>query len=211
MPTEPTLEALVRAAERAATTPALRSLARKTALELDHAQRAEFRRVALELVGRGARHLAYELFEARRERIQELRVRDVDALGDRLATWGDVDCFAYFVAGPAWREGVLPDAHVARWARSKDRWKRRLALVATVPLNVANRGGRGDARRTLVVCSLLAGDAEPVVVSALSWALRALVPRDRGAVERFLAVHEARLAPRVLREVRSKLRTGRKA
>lgn len=205
------IDALVRAAARAETTPNVRALARRTAHDLDHATGAEFQRVALDLARRGARHLAFELFEVRRERVEELGTRTVEQLGAGLDTWGEVDCFAYFVAGPAWRAGVLSDAHVRRWARSKDRWKRRLALVATVPLNVANRGGSGDARRTLTVCALLAGDAEPVVVSALSWALRALVPRERKAVERFLAAHEARLAPRVLREVGCKLRTGCKA
>jgi hypothetical protein len=47
-------------------------------------------------------------------------------------------------------------------------------------------------------------------VKALSWALRALIPHDRKAVERFLRKHEKDLAARVRREVRNKLETGRK-
>jgi 3-methyladenine DNA glycosylase AlkD len=98
-----------------------------------------------------------------------------------------------------------------RWARSRDRWRRRLALVATVPLNSTARGGTGDTARTLMVCGALVDDRDDMVVKALSWALRELSKRDREAVEDFLRRETARLAPRVRREVRSKLETGRKA
>ena len=47
-----------------------------------------------------------------------------------------------------------------------------------------------------------------MVVKALSWALRELVPHDPEAVRRFLAAYEERLAARVKQEVRSKLTTG---
>jgi 3-methyladenine DNA glycosylase AlkD len=49
-----------------------------------------------------------------------------------------------------------------------------------------------------------------MVVKALSWALRALAPWDPQRVRRFLILNEASLAPRVRREVSSKLATGRK-
>jgi 3-methyladenine DNA glycosylase AlkD len=47
-----------------------------------------------------------------------------------------------------------------------------------------------------------------IVVKALSWALRELASRDPNAVAMFVADHEAALAARVKREVRSKLETG---
>jgi 3-methyladenine DNA glycosylase AlkD len=50
-----------------------------------------------------------------------------------------------------------------------------------------------------------------MVVKALSWALRSLIAWDRKAVAKFLAEHDSDLAPRVKREVRTKLRTGRKS
>jgi 3-methyladenine DNA glycosylase AlkD len=49
-----------------------------------------------------------------------------------------------------------------------------------------------------------------MVVKALPWALRELAKRDPKAVREFLAENENVLAKRVLREVRSKLRTGLK-
>ena len=97
-----------------------------------------------------------------------------------------------------------------KWAKSKDRWWRRAALVSTVPLNVKARGGRGDARRTLRICALLIDDRDEMIVKALSWALRALVERDPNAARQFVEENRARLPALVLREVRHKLVTGRK-
>jgi 3-methyladenine DNA glycosylase AlkD len=127
-----------------------------------------------------------------------------------MDSWAAVDIFATMLAGHAFRDELIADTVIARWARSKDRWWRRAALVCTVPLNVAAQGGRGDARRTLQVCELLVADREDMVVKALSWALRALAVRDAKAVTVFTKQHGATLAARVLREVRNKLHTGLK-
>lgn len=158
----------------------------------------------------GARVLASELVLHHPTALDGISRRDVRGLAGVLASWSDVDVFACMIAGQALRRGALPEADVLRWARSRDRFWRRAALVATVPLNVRAQGGSGDARRTLRVCSALAGDRDDTVVKALSWALRALAERDAPAVRRFVASKRARLAPRVLREVRNKLRTGLK-
>jgi 3-methyladenine DNA glycosylase AlkD len=72
------------------------------------------------------------------------------------------------------------------------------------------QGGTGDADRTLEVCRLLVSDRNDMVVKALSWALRALAQREPEAVRRFLKEHAFSLAPRVLREVNNKLKTGLK-
>jgi 3-methyladenine DNA glycosylase AlkD len=58
---------------------------------------------------------------------------------------------------------------------------------------------------------MLEADREPMVVKALSWALRELAKREPAAVRAFLAEREGRLAARVVREVRSKLDTGLKS
>jgi 3-methyladenine DNA glycosylase AlkD len=121
-----------------------------------------------------------------------------------------VDAFACFISGPAWREGHVGDAVIRRWAKSKDRWWRRAALVSTVPLNVRARGGSGDAGRTLAVCELLKGDRDEMVVKALSWALRALAKPDPAAVRQFMEKFADELAPLAKREVRNKLTTGLK-
>jgi 3-methyladenine DNA glycosylase AlkD len=168
--------------------------------------------LAKDLVLRGLweRILAYELLEYHPGAREVLRPKDVTALGRGMKSWGEVDCFARYVAGPAWREGNIPTRLIHSWAHSSDHWWRRAALVSSVPLNNRTRGGQGDVARTLGVCRLLVRDREDMVVKALSWALRELSMRDQAAVERFLARHAERLAPRVSREVTHKLRTGLK-
>jgi 3-methyladenine DNA glycosylase AlkD len=156
------------------------------------------------------RQMAFELLEKRPDARSLLRTADVRALGKGNDNWASVDGFCCYVSGPLWREGRLSDKQILSWARSEDRWWRRMALVSTVPLNMKSRGGSGDVDRTLLVCRELAGDKEPMVAKALSWALRSLISVDRDAVEAFLANHEETLPALVKREVRTKLETGKK-
>jgi 3-methyladenine DNA glycosylase AlkD len=165
--------------------------------------------VAMALIDR-RRWVAYELLSHHPGALDHLGVEEVERLGEGMADWGSVDAFGCTIAGPLWRRGRLPDAAVHRWAASPNRWWRRAALVATVPLNLRSRGGTGDAERTLDICRRLVADRDDMVVKALSWALRELVVWDPEAVRRFLATHHVVLAARVRREVHSKLETGRK-
>lgn len=131
----------------------------------------------------GSHVIAYELIRRHGSAPSGLRERDLRRLGARMSSW----------------------------ARSRSRWWRRAALVSTVPLNVRAQGGHGDAPRTLAICEVLADDRDPMLVKAMSWALRALAVRDAEAVRAFMARNGHRLSALVVREVRNKLRTGRKA
>lgn len=159
----------------------------------------------------GPRWVAYELIAAHPEALASLSCRDIEAFGDGMADWSEVDAFAVLLAGAAWQAGVLSDADVMRWAKSDDLWWRRAALASTVVLNTKTRGGSGDAERTLAICERLSDDKEDMVVKALSWSLRSLAVWEPEAVEAFLAKHDEDLAARVKREVRNKLKTGVKS
>jgi 3-methyladenine DNA glycosylase AlkD len=195
------------------TVPDLRAIVRDVAKRTQGEEPGFVVDLARRLVGAGtleARQVAYELLGRREDARATLGTRDVESLGRGNDNWKSVDVFACEVSGPCWRDGRVTDAAVERWARSKDRWWRRTALVSTVPLNMRSRGGEGDAERTLAICALCAGDRDDMVVKAYSWALRALGERDPGAVRTFVGKHETALASRVLREVRNKLQSGRK-
>ena len=126
------------------------------------------------------------------------------------SVWGRLTAYEILASHPGGIAALTPAA-VARLGKgSADRWERRVAVVCTVALNVRARGGRGDAARTLAVCRQAVTDRDDMVVKALSWALRSLVEWDRDAVAGFLEAHGDHLAGRVKREVRTKLRTGRK-
>ena len=158
----------------------------------------------------GTRVAACELILHHPAALASIGARDLERMGAGMNSWGDVDVFGCLLAGHVWRARQVPDSLIHQWARRADRWWRRAALVSTVPLNVKSQGGTGDAPRTLAVCRLLMDDRDDMVVKALSWALRALATRKPEAVARFLKEHNTRLAPRVVREVGNKLRTGLK-
>ncbi len=61
-----------------------------------------------------------------------------------------------------------------------------------------------------MICHELVHDSEPMVAKGLSWALRTLIAVDRKGVQGFLEKHEESLPPLVRREVRTKLKTGKK-
>lgn len=196
-----------------ASVPQWRSVVREYSAVLKSAPAGDVRALALRLV-RGniaeARHVARELIGRRRDVRSALTRLQAEALGRGNDNWASVDSFSVTIAGPAWMNGQVSDADVMRWARSKDPWWRRTALASTVALNLRSRGGTGDAPRTLRICRQLAADRHPLVVKAVSWALRSLVHHDPGAVKTFLEKHRSSLAPLVLREVGTKLTTGRK-
>lgn len=193
--------------------PALREVAKELAQSHKSTPAAEVLAICRALIADGTmegRQVAYELLERHKAAAAALTEDDIEGLRAGLDNWASVDSFAASVAGPAWRRGQLSDARVLGWARSPDRFVRRLALVCTVALNMRSRGGRGDVARTLQVCRGLVGDGDEFVVKALSWALRELIPHDPAALIAFIEQHEASLNRRVLREVRVKLTTGRK-
>lgn len=191
----------------------VRAIRRVISKELRSASPDYVMRVALELVERGRWHerfVAYELILKHPAALAAVNARTAVALASTLGDWAGVDTFACYVAGPAWRERQIADTVIRQWAVSPDRWWRRAAVVCTVALNNKARGGRGDARRTIDICRRVIADRDDMVVKALSWALRELAKRDPSAARAFMNTHTTKLAPRVRREVASKLDTGRK-
>jgi 3-methyladenine DNA glycosylase AlkD len=191
----------------------LRALRREFSILLKDAHPDLIFEVALNLLGLAGidyRFIAYELVQHHPATMAGLKKPTIEKLGKGMDSWAAVDCFSCYLAGPAWRNGQIDDGVIRRWTTLKDRWWRRAAIVATVPLNNKARGGQGDAARTLAVCRLLLSDRDDMVVKAMSWALRELAKRDPMAVKAFLKNERALLAPRVIREVENKLATGLK-
>lgn len=157
-----------------------------------------------------AQQIAFEVLDKHKAAQQSLTLEDLLVLGAGIDNWVSVDHFASLLAGPAWREGQIPDEVIEEWATSEDRWWRRAAVVCTVALNQKARGGSGDVVRTLKVCKLVADDKDDMVAKGLSWALRELAKREADPVIEFVNQHKSVLPKRVVREVRRKIATGRK-
>jgi len=194
-------------------TPSVRRIRQQYSRSLKTARADTVMKVVRRLLDGGGwpeRVIAWELLASHNPVFELLNDKIVDEMTVGLSDWGSVDLFGVTVVGQAWRERLVSDRKIHSWARSPDRWRRRLALVATVPLNSRARGGSGDSVRTLRVCRLLLDDRDAMVVKALSWALRELAKRQPEVVDEFIELEEDRIAALAKREVRNKLSTGKK-
>ncbi len=154
--------------------------------------------------------VAFELLWMNKTALRLIKLNDLQELGKNMDNWATTDTFSVMLSGWAWRENQITDSDVLNWLKSENRWWRRAAVVSTVPLNLRSRGGRGDAKRTLMICERVISDRDDMIVKALSWALRELSKSDKLAVENFMVKYDNQLAGRVRREVYTKLETGRK-
>jgi 3-methyladenine DNA glycosylase AlkD len=191
----------------------IRAMRREFSKQLKSATASEVLAVAAKLLESPSnvnRFVAYELILNHKPALANVNARQLEQLGRGIEGWDQTDGFGILLAGPVWQARQISDSEIHKWARSDDRWWRRAALVATVPLNSKSRGGQGDARRTLAVCRMLESDRDPMVVKALSWALRALAKADPQAVRRHVVERGDALPALVRREVRNKLTTGLK-
>jgi 3-methyladenine DNA glycosylase AlkD len=192
-------------------TVAVRAIRREFSARIASAAPESVVQLALYLLDQNSdllRFFSYELVNRHRPALEQLTADDLLKLGKGLNSWSSVDCFAMYLSGPRWAQGRISDRMIATWARSKDRWWRRTALVSTVVLS--RRGNPDDLRRVLKICSLLGEDKEDMVVKALSWALREMAKKHPEEARTFLEEHRHALAARVVREVNNKLKTGLK-
>lgn len=161
----------------------------------------EERSVAVELLERYARH------------IPELTWEHLDRWRRKVDNWALADGLGVRILG-RWLQGH-PEARLVRLTRladliaDADVWSRRLALVATVPLN------RGDPATaipdlTLELIDRVKTERHPMITKAASWALREMSKNHADRVSAYLEQNREALAAHVVREVDNKLRTGLK-
>src|SRR5262245_12218246 len=81
------------------------------------------------------RWFAYELISKHAAALNALDAAKLRRLGRGMAAWHEVDPFGCELSGPAWRNGQVENELIHGWARSKDRWWRRAALVSTISLS----------------------------------------------------------------------------
>jgi len=152
----------------------------------------------------------FEIINYDKDLLSNLTEKDAFEMQKNLDNWLSVDYFAGVLIGPLWRERKISDKKIIQFARSKDFWERRIAVVSTVALNQKARGGKGDAKKTLKICALVVEDDNDMVIKALSWALRKLAKVDKQPVIEFVKKYNDVLSPKVKREVENKLKFGTK-
>ena len=149
----------------------------------------------------GYRFVPYELIFYHPGAIEALSLEQVIHLGQGIGDWSSVENYAHFIAGPAWKQGIVSDAQIEDWITSKDVWWRCASVVTTV------YSGE-EVNWMLQYSKKLLDDREDVIIKALSWGLRNALNRDQAAVIQFLEQNNDRLAARIKREVKHKLQTS---
>ncbi len=118
------------------------------------------------------RVLGIEILARFRSRLDDWR--RFDGWVDTLSNWGETDGLCIYVLAPILERQPEAARRLLAWTRSRNRWRRRAAAAALVPL--ARRGQHlGIAAE---VCRRLAADRDDLVRKAVVW-LRKQTARSR--------------------------------
>jgi 3-methyladenine DNA glycosylase AlkD len=152
--------------------PAIRALAKE--LDREHALSDEDAIALLHAVAKRKcrEELLVGIFLVTRSKRRIARVTwdDIDTWGDAIENWEVCDQLAMGIARTL-LDGKEDIARLAKWATSPNSWRRRFAVatVATAPL---------AARDVELVLAKVAGDRDPMVKKAVTWARRELAKRS---------------------------------
>ena len=158
---------------------------------------------------REERMLFTYLLEHYKHLVPDLTRADFERWRRGLDNWEVADGLGWVLA--LWLLGD-PDTrldYLGELIADEDVWSRRLALVATTPIN---RGHTGFTipDLTLELVDRVKEERHPMITKAVSWALREMTKTHPDQVAAYLEENRQVLAAHVVREVNNKLRTGLK-
>jgi len=112
---------------------------------------------------------------------------------DRVSNWADHDALAHYLLAPMVYADPTRCKEVFRWAKSRNRWRRRAACVALI------RGARERQFFEVIVrlSEQLLGDQDDMVQKGLGWLLREMAKSDPKRTVPYLMKIRAR-APRLV-------------
>jgi len=112
-------------------------------------------------------------------------------------TWAHVDWLATKVLGALLLREPALSKQLDRWAKDKDFWVRRTALLA---LHDPILQGEGDFDHFARLAVPMLSEREFFIRKAIGWALRHYARTDPEAVRTYVALHRDRLSPLSIRE-----------
>jgi 3-methyladenine DNA glycosylase AlkD len=159
---------------------------------------------------REERLVALELVQQQAQAMPELNWEFLDRWRRDLDNWELTDVLGLYVLGP-WVALDLQhrERHLWDLLHEEDIWSTRLSLIAGMGAARTQKGLEFP-NISLRLVDQVKNVREPLIVKAVSWALRELGKRHPEEVARYLHDNGDTLAPQVLREVTNKLQTGRK-
>jgi 3-methyladenine DNA glycosylase AlkD len=123
-----------------------------------------------------------------RKRIFSLYLDSTDSINN----WDLVDLSAPNIAGEYLVDKSRRRLHVL--ARSRDLWKRRIAIISTAAFI-----RRNDFADTLAISETLLHDEHDLIHKATGWMLREVGKRDQAVLEAFLKKHQSHMPRTMLR------------
>ena len=191
---------------------------RKAAADWQRAHKTADRDDVMKLVealwdgeSREERMLAVYTLSRYKRFIPDLTWKDFDRWRRRVDNWETGDGLAMWVLSPwiAADQGARLD-HLRALIADSDMWSRRLALVATVPLNRTSDGPAAS-DLTFELVDVVKEERGAMMTKAVSWALRGMAKTHPSRVAAYIRSEREILAPHVVKEVTSKLETGLKS
>jgi 3-methyladenine DNA glycosylase AlkD len=157
------------------------------------------------------RVLALELLRAYPGQVESLLWDHFERWRGLVDNWGLTDGLGSCILGP-W---IIADpgsrlGHLRDLIADTDHWSRRLALVATVPIN-RGHAGMTIPELTLELIDRVKHERDPMITKAVSWALREMTKTHPDQVAGYVKQNRGLLAAHVVRDVGNKLRTGLKS
>jgi 3-methyladenine DNA glycosylase AlkD len=159
---------------------------------------------------REERLVALELVQQHTGLVHELDWRRLDRWRRELDNWELTDVLGLYVLGP-WVALNRQDRERHLWTllQQESIWSRRLSLIAGMAAARTEKRGEIPAI-SLRLVDRVSHVREPLMVKAISWALRDFGKRHPEQIARYLHDNCDVLDPQVIREVTNKLETGRK-
>lgn len=111
---------------------------------------------------------------------------------DRVNNWDLVDGSAPTIVGAFLEDKDRKQLY--RWARSRDLWERRIAMLATFCYIK-----KKDFKDAFAIAVILRDDEEDLIHKAVGWMVREIGNRDLAAEERFLDEHYKKMPRTMLR------------
>jgi 3-methyladenine DNA glycosylase AlkD len=114
------------------------------------------------------------LLEKRTKNFSEKEFRLFASWLDRVSSWADHDALAHYLLAPMVYADPTRCREVFRWAKARNRWRRRAACVALI------RGARERQffQEIVRLSNQLLGDQDDMVQKGLGWLLREMAKAD---------------------------------
>lgn len=194
--------------------PQLRQMAKtwhKAHADIEHSQLLALVEGLWSGTSREEKHLALELLRCYKRQVLLLHWDHFDRWRADLDGWELTDALGVYVFGRWLLADPIDRLPYLQLLIHEDHlWSRRLAIVATVWLN-RGQDGLSFPNLTLDLLDRVKTERTPIITKAVSWALRELIKKHPDRVADYIEKNDGVLAANVKREVRNKLRSGRKS